>query len=66
MYARTHYFPQIRVTGITRMSAHQALAVDQGVARVLLQFGYCGGGAEELAEAVVFQGADAHVQLGRC
>src|ERR1022692_695166 len=46
------------------VGAGEDLAVDPGVARVLSQFGRCGGGAEELAEAVVFQGADAYVQPG--
>jgi hypothetical protein len=31
---------------------------------MLSQFGRCGRRAEDLAEAVVFQGADAHVQPG--
>lgn len=36
--------------------AGEDLAVDPGVARVLSQFGRCGGGAEDLAETVVFPG----------
>jgi hypothetical protein len=44
--------------------AGEDLAVDPGVAGMLAQFACCRSGAEELAETVVFQGADAQVQPG--